>query len=200
MLPRRLHLLQAVSLNMSMMVGIGPFLTIPAFVATMGGPQAMIGRLLGAVVALTDGLVWCELAAAFPGSGGTYHFCDAAYGESTPGRLLEFLFVQQFFFSGLLEAATGAIGLAQYVSYFFPVLRDTAWSWSAIVPWSSARLACGKVGLDRPLIPAAFVANLFRSARVCRPCPNRRGLILPRLEHLGDAGSCGLIARSQERV
>src|SRR5271157_3768080 len=30
-------------------------------------------------------------------------------------------------------------------------------------------LACCKVGLDRPLIPAAFVANLFRSARVSRP-------------------------------
>ena len=70
---------------MSMMVGIGPFITIPTFVATMGGPHAMIGWILGAMIALADGLVWCELAAAFPGSGGTYHFFDAAYGESLPG-------------------------------------------------------------------------------------------------------------------
>ena len=30
-------------------------------------------------------------------------------------------------------------------------------------------MACCKVGLDRPLIPTAFVANLFRWARVSRP-------------------------------
>src|SRR5208337_2928814 len=33
------------------------------------------------------------------------------------------------------------------------------------------RLACCNVGLGRPLIPTAFVANLFRSARVSRPLP-----------------------------
>ena len=109
---------------MSMMVGIGPFITIPTFVATLGGPHAMIGWILGALVALADGLVWSELAAAFPGSGGTYHFFDAVYGESLAvGRLLKFLFVWQFLFSGPLEVATGAIGLAQYVGYFLPGLQ-----------------------------------------------------------------------------
>ncbi len=145
MLQRRLRLLQAVSLNMSMMVGIGPFITIPTFVATMGGPQAMIGWVLGAMIALCDGLVWCELAAAFPGSGGTYHFYDAAYGESRVGRLLKFLFVWQFFFSGPLEVATGAIGLAQYLSFFFPVLRDQAWSWNAVVPWMTTSVVWGQI-------------------------------------------------------
>ncbi len=82
MLQRRLSLLQAVSLNMSMMVGIGPFITIPTLIATMGGPQSMLGWILGAAMALADGMVWSELAAAFPGSGGTYHFYDAAYGDS----------------------------------------------------------------------------------------------------------------------
>src|SRR3954467_1627617 len=127
MLRRRLSLLQAISLNMSMMVGIGPFITIPEFLATLGGPHAMIGWFLGAAVALADGLVWSELAAAFPGSGGTYHFYDAVYGESRAGRLLKFLFVWQFLFSGPLEVATGAIGLAQYVGYLWPALKRTAW-------------------------------------------------------------------------
>jgi amino acid transporter len=145
MLQRRLRLLQAVSLNMSMMVGIGPFITIPTFVATMGGPQAMVGWIVGAVIALCDGLVWCELAAAFPGSGGTYHFFDAAYGSSPLGRLLRFLFVWQFFFSGPLEVATGAIGLSQYLSYFFPVLKQTAWSWSSVLPWIAADVVWGQV-------------------------------------------------------
>src|SRR5947208_11334067 len=132
---RRLSLLQAVSLNMSMMVGIGPFITIPTIVATLGGPHAMIGWFLGALVALADGLVWSELAAAFPGSGGTYHFYDAVYGDSRVGRLLKFLFVWQFLFSAPLEVATGAIGLAQYVGYLWPSFTQTAWHWQAATAW-----------------------------------------------------------------
>src|SRR3954467_11465072 len=135
MLRRRLSLLQAISLNMSMMVGIGPFITIPEFLEKMGGPHAMIGWVLGALVALADGLVWSELAAAFPGSGGTYHFFDAVYGESRAGRLLKFLFVWQFLFSAPLEVATGAIGLAQYVGYLWPVFKQTAWHWQAATAW-----------------------------------------------------------------
>jgi amino acid transporter len=134
MLRRRLSLLQAVSLNMSMMVGIGPFITIPDFVATLGGPHAMIGWALGALVALADGMVWSELSAAFPGSGGTYHYYDAVYGESRAGRLLKFLFVWQFLFSGPLEVATGAIGLARYAGYLWPGLKATAWNWSGDLP------------------------------------------------------------------
>lgn len=134
MLKRRLGLLQAVSLNMSMMVGIGPFITIPIFVGTLGGPHAMIGWVLGALVALADGLVWSELAAAFPGSGGTYHFYDAIYGASRLGRTLKFLFVWQFLFSGPLEVATGAIGLAQYAGYLWPALKPVAWETTFTVP------------------------------------------------------------------
>lgn len=123
MLQRRLTLLQAVCLNMGMMVGVGPFITIPAFLRTMGGPQAMVGWVLGACVAICDGMVWAELAAAFPGSGGTYHFYDAVYGRATIGRLLKFLFVWQFLFSGPLELASGAIGLAGYAGFLVPALK-----------------------------------------------------------------------------
>ncbi|MGE3822441.1 MAG: APC family permease [Isosphaeraceae bacterium] len=134
MLHRRLTLIQAVSLNMSMMVGIGPFITIPDFVATLGGPHAMIGWVLGALVALCDGLVWSELAAAFPGSGGTYHFYDAIHGRSRLGRMLKFLFVWQFLFSAPLEVATGAIGLARYAGFLWPGLKETAWRFSDTFP------------------------------------------------------------------
>ncbi len=126
MLRRRLTLLQAVSLNMGMMVGVGPFITIPAFLRTLGGPQAMIGWILGALVAMADGMVWSELAAAFPGSGGTFHFYDAVYGRRTLGRLLKFLFVWQFLFSAPLELASGAIGLSGYARYLFAPLGRAA--------------------------------------------------------------------------
>ena len=145
MLERRLNLLQAVSVNMSLMVGIGPFITIPALVATMGGPQSMIGWVLGAAVALADGMVWSELASAFPGSGGTYHFYDAAYANSRAGRLLKFLFVWQFLFSGPLEVATGAIGLAAYLGYFHPSLAQPAWTWGRLFPAMPGEVAWGQV-------------------------------------------------------
>src|SRR5690348_9004608 len=111
MLHRRITLLQAISLNMPVVVRVGPFITTTLFVAAMHGPHAMSGCVLGAVVAVTDAMVWCELAAAFPGSGGTFHFFGAISGHARWGRLLRFLFVWQFLFSGPLELATGAIGL-----------------------------------------------------------------------------------------
>ena len=142
---RRLSLFESVSLNMSLMVGIGPFITLPAMVKTLGGPQSMIGWVLGAAVALADGMVWSELAAAFPGSGGTYHYYDAAYGASRVGRILKFLFVWQFFFSGPLEIASGAIGLAKYLAYFFPVLSVTAWNWGSIFTGTDMPVVWGQV-------------------------------------------------------
>ncbi len=48
------------------MIGVGPFITIPLIIAAAGGPQAMLGWILGAVFALCDGLVWAELGAAMP--------------------------------------------------------------------------------------------------------------------------------------
>ena len=147
MLERRLSLLQAVSLNMSMMVGIGPFITIPALVGTMGGPQAMIGWVLGATVALADGMVWSELAAAFPGSGGTYHFYDAAYGDRGSGRLLKFLFVWQFLFSGPLEVATGAIGMAN-TRLFLPELWGSPPGTGVRFSWYRRQRGLGPIGRD----------------------------------------------------
>ena len=147
MAERRLSLLESVSLNMSLMVGIGPFITLPALVGTLGlrGPQSMIGWVLGGMLALADGMVWSELAAAYPGSGGTYHFYDAAYGASRVGRILKFLFVWQFFFSGPLEVASGAIGLTSYLGYFFPFLKKAAWNWGSIIPGRDVPVVWGQV-------------------------------------------------------
>src|ERR1700746_2787235 len=114
-----LGLLQSIALNMSNMVGVGPFITIPLIIASMGGPQCMLGWLLGAVLALCDGLVWSELAAAMPGTGGTYLYLREAFRKTRLGDILPFLFIWQFIFSGPLEIASGYIGFAQYVGYFW---------------------------------------------------------------------------------
>ena len=70
-LVRGIGLGSATALNMIDMIGVGPFITIPLIVTVMGGPQAMIGWILGAGLAICDGLVWAELGAAMPGSGGS---------------------------------------------------------------------------------------------------------------------------------
>lgn len=128
-LRRRITPLQALCINMGMMVGVGPFITIPDFLRTLGGPQAMVGWLVGAAIALADGMVWSELGSAFPGSGGTYHFYDAVYGASRIGRMLKFLFVWQFLFSGPLELASGAIGLSRYAGFLWGPLKSPLMEW-----------------------------------------------------------------------
>ncbi len=124
-LVRGFGLLQATALNMSNMVGVGPFITIPLIIAAMGGPQCMLGWLLGAVLALCDGLVWSELAAAMPGTGGTYLYLREAFKKTSLGGLLPFLFIWQFVFSGPLEIASGYIGFSQYVGYFWKSMGET---------------------------------------------------------------------------
>src|ERR1022692_1294783 len=89
---RTLGLVPSIAVNMTQMCGIGPFITIPPMVAIMGGPQAMLGWLVGALLAMADGLVWAELGAAMPGSGGTYLYLREAFQYRT-GRLMPFLFV-----------------------------------------------------------------------------------------------------------
>jgi amino acid transporter len=107
------------------MIGVGPFITMPLILAAMGGPQAMLGWILGALLALCDGLVWAELGAALPAAGGTYHFLRMIYPGRT-GRFLAFLFLFQLCFSAPLSMASGAIGLGQYATYLLPALaRNT---------------------------------------------------------------------------
>ncbi len=126
---RGLGLLQATALNVSNMVGIGPFITIPAFLAAMHGPHAMVAWVVAALLVLCDGLVWSELGAALPGSGGTYHFHQAIFGRYRWGRLLPFLFIWQFLVTGTLEMASGYIGSVQYLEYIFPNLASTLAEW-----------------------------------------------------------------------
>ena len=121
-LQRRLGLLQATALNMSNMVGVGPFITIPLLMGTIngGGPQAMLGWIVGLLIAIPDGLVWAELGAAMPGSGGSYIYLRDGYGRERWGRLMAFLFIWQLILSGPLEIGSGLIGFKQYLSYLWP--------------------------------------------------------------------------------
>ncbi len=118
-LTRRFGLVHATALNMINMIGIGPFITIPLLMTALGGPQAMLGWLVALVIVICDGMVWSELGAAMPGSGGSFVYLREAFGRERFGRLMAFLFVWQFILSGPLEIASGYIGFSQYLSYIW---------------------------------------------------------------------------------
>jgi basic amino acid/polyamine antiporter, APA family len=125
---RGMGLGEATSLNMLDMIGVGPFITMPLIISAMGGPQAMLGWVLGAGFAVCDGLVWAELGAAMPGSGGSYRYLKEIYGPNSLGKLISFLFIWQLSFSAPLSIASGCLGLAGYAGYFWPSLEHVYFS------------------------------------------------------------------------
>jgi basic amino acid/polyamine antiporter, APA family len=126
-LVRGLTLFPATALNMVDMIGVGPFITLPLIVAAMGGAQAIFGWIAGAILAMSDGLIWAELGAAMPKAGGSYEYLEEIYGRRKLGRMLSFLFVFQLIFSAPVSMATGCVGLANYASYVFPALGRVFW-------------------------------------------------------------------------
>jgi APA family basic amino acid/polyamine antiporter len=144
----------ATALNMIDMIGVGPFITMPLVLGAMGGPQAMLGWVAGALLAVCDGLVSAELGAAMPKSGGSYRYLREIYGSEKWGRLISFLFIWQVSFSAPLSIATGCIGLAGYAAYYWPEL-ETVYAHhtaAAHIPW------VGTMQVDWIVTPGTAVA------------------------------------------
>ena len=168
-LERTLTLRGAVTLNLLDMIGVGPFITLPLLLAAMGGPQAMLGWVLGALLALCDGLVWAELGAAMPEAGGTYHYLRRIY----PGRLgslLSFLFLFQLCFSAPLSVASGCIGLSQYATYIWPWLAGHTAVHALHVGAYSAAISVG------PTTAVAIAAVVVAVVLLYRNLAKMRGL------------------------
>ncbi|HZG24818.1 MAG TPA: amino acid permease, partial [Chitinophagaceae bacterium] len=119
-LKREISLLQATAINMIDMVGIGPFVVMPLVISMMGSNLFLWAWILGAFIALMDGMIWSELGAAYPLAGGSYNFLKEAYGGKL-GKMMSFLFVWQTCIQAPLVVASGAIGFAQYFGYLVPL-------------------------------------------------------------------------------
>src|SRR5882724_7734999 len=119
-LKREIGLLQATSINMIDMVGIGPFVMIPLVIRMVGSNLFLWAWIFGAFTALVDGMIWSELGAAYPLAGGSYNFLKESYGPKW-GRMMSFLFVWQTCLQAPLVVASGAIGFAQYFDYLVPL-------------------------------------------------------------------------------
>jgi APA family basic amino acid/polyamine antiporter len=166
-LTRAFGLLHATALNISNMVGIGPFITIPLLMASMGGPQAMLGWVTGAFIVISDGLIWSELGAALPGSGGSFHFLREAYGHQTWGRLMAFLFIWQFVLSGPLEIASGMIGFGNYSSYLWPGLTARGQQYVAVASGLAVLfLLCRQMTFLRKVTITVWIGTVLAMATV----------------------------------
>lgn len=117
---RKINLLQATSINMIDMVGIGPFVVMPFVVAQFNTGLFIWAWIFGAFTAFMDAMTWSELGARYPLAGGTYNFHRIAFGEKG-GKLMSFLFVWQTSIQAPLVVASAAIGFAQYLTYIVPL-------------------------------------------------------------------------------
>ncbi len=131
-LERKMGLLQATATNIISMVGVGPFLTIPFMLAAMNGPHILYPWIAGAFLALCDGLVYAQLGAAIPGSGGGYLYLREAFKPFGLGRLMAFLFIFQIILIAPLSVAGGAVGFADYLQFFWQM-----------PPWQHHLIAAG---------------------------------------------------------
>jgi len=131
-LDRGMGLLQATATNIISMVGVGPFLTIPFMIAAMNGPHILYPWIAGAFLALCDGLVYAQLGAAIPGSGGPYLYLREAFKPFGLGRLMAFLFIFQIILIAPLSVAGGAVGFADYLQFFWEM-----------PPWQHHLIAAG---------------------------------------------------------
>jgi amino acid transporter len=149
------------------MIGVGPFITLPLILAAMGGPQAMLGWVLGTALALCDGLVWAELGASMPEAGGSYQFLRRIYGgpdgRGNAGRFLAFLFIFQLTFSAPLSVASGCIGLSQYATYLFPSLTEHTTTHTLHLGAYSAGIAAGPATLVAIAAVLIAVTLLYRN-------------------------------------
>jgi fructoselysine transporter len=125
---REISLLQATSINMIDMVGIGPFVMLSLVIQLVGSNLFIWAWVFGAFTALVDGMIWSELGAAYPLAGGSYNFLKEAYGKKG-GPLMSFLFVWQTCLQSSLVVASGAIGFSQYFGYLVPLSK---WEHKAI--------------------------------------------------------------------
>jgi amino acid transporter len=160
-LHRRIGLGSAVLFNMLEMIGVGPFITLPLVIAAAGFHLSVWAWLLGATIAIADGLVWAELGAAFPRAGGSYAFLREIYNPERAGNWLGFLFVWQLSFSAPMSIASGCIGLASFLVWFVPGLDHAPLTWLPALHYTN--LAAATVCL---LVTALLYRNLKSVTRL----------------------------------
>jgi amino acid transporter len=119
-LDRKISILQATAINMTDMVGIGPFVVLSMVAEIMQGPWFLYAWIAGAILSFIDAMVWSQLGSTYPLAGGSYNFLKEGFGPKW-GKLMSFLFVWQTMIQAPLVIASAAIGFASYFRYIYPL-------------------------------------------------------------------------------
>jgi basic amino acid/polyamine antiporter, APA family len=156
-LPRRLGLLDALSIVVGVTIGAGIFLVPNLVSQQLKSAGAILGVwIFAGVISFFGALACAELGAAIPSTGGQYVFLREAYGP-----LIGFLCGwSMFLVSRTAQVAWMAVTMALYVSYFLP-LSSTA----------SKLLGIGAIAIFtainyRGVKAGAAVQNIFTVAKV----------------------------------
>jgi amino acid transporter len=160
-LQRRIGLRSAVTFNMLEMIGVGPFITLPLVIAAAGYRLSVWAWVLGAAIAVADGLVWAELGAAFPHAGGSYAFLREIYGPERAGKWLSFLYVWQVSFTAPLSIASGCIGLSSFLAWFWPGLEQ-----APVAAWPALHYSSFAAAAACLLVTALLYRNLSSVTRL----------------------------------
>lgn len=139
---RAIGLGSAILIVVGAVVGSGIFLTTGGMAALIPSASLLLlAWVLGGVLAVTGGLTYAEMGAMFPRSGGVYVFLREAYGPLTA-----FLYG----WSSLLVVISGsmaavAVGFAEYLSYFIPVLSTSNIVLSIPAPRGTFSISAGQL-------------------------------------------------------
>lgn len=118
-LKRQLGLFGAVMMGLGSIIGTGVFVSI-GIGAGLAGPAVIVAMVIGAFIALFNGLSSAQLAANHPVSGGTYE-----YGYRYLNPSLGFIAGWTFLLAKSASAATAALGASAYLGDFIGL--DGAW-------------------------------------------------------------------------
>jgi APA family basic amino acid/polyamine antiporter len=120
---REMGLLDSAFLVMGGVIGTGIFMTTGFIIGFVPSPWlVMLAWALGGVITLTGALSFGELAAMYPQAGGQFVYLKEAYGDWSG-----FLFGWTFFWViGCGGIAALAVGMAEFLGYFFPSISNQA--------------------------------------------------------------------------
>jgi len=187
---RQLGFFSATALVISNMVGTGIFATTGFMAGDLGSAGLILACwTAGAVVAFAGALSYSELGINFPSSGGEYVYLTHAYGQEWG-----FMTGWVSFFAGFsAPIATTALAFSEYLSYFFPGLKQAN---APLVIGSGAfslRLGGGQAAASL-LIAAFTILNCFglgRAAKVQNVLTSTKLIVIAGFVVLGFAAGSG---------
>lgn len=148
---RAIGLGSAILLVIGSVIGSGIFLTTGGMAALIPSPSLLLAAwALGGALSIAGGLTYAEMGSMYPRSGGVYVFLREAYG-GMPAFLYGWASLLVII-SGSIAAV--AVGFAEYLSYFVPVLGTSNIVLQVPVPWGTFSISAGQ------LVAAASVGVL----------------------------------------